>query len=392
MYDGIKIECAVPEPRKWDNSLCSVGRFDETTGEIIPFSEAKANSLTFIKTPSNKGRKYIIHGSLHRFARNGGENNDDFTIVEVANTIREIQNKFGIDPEKSTVQNLEFGVNIILPEGITAGEFQKYLVSAYTKAFEKLNPKRPAIGYIAEYDEFSVKIYDKGFQSESGETQQLRVEIRVNRVRWLEQFGVIKPGQPLYLSDLLKRNIIKILGEILQKKVRALICVPRNLDVKKLTLKERLTFAECKDARSWEDWTSKQRSRKKAQLERIFEKLDQPNPVDALERLVSEKWHELSRFKIPDLSEQEPKTPEKRDNIQLIVVGIRSLFEMIITSHFAIIRWLFAKGESRNTSLMLIHAPRGNPLMLSPPEILLIGFRRWIDLCIRSPDKLLFVS
>lgn len=387
MYDGIKIECAVPEPRKWDNSLRSIGRFDEVTGEIIPFAEAKANSLTFTKTPLSKGTRHIIQGSLHRFARNGGENNDDFTIVEVANTISVLQSKFGIDPEKSAIQNIEFGVNIMLPEGITADEFQKYLVSSYTKSFEKLNPRRPAIGYIAEYDEFSIKIYDKGLQSGSGETQQLRVEIRVNRVRWFEQFGIIKSGQPLYLSDLLKKNTINILGDILHRKVSSLICVPRNLDIKKLTSKERLTFYECRDARSWEEWNSKQRGRKKEQLARIFNKLGQPNPVDALERLVYEKWRELSHFKLPVFPEQEPKPHEKRYNIQLIVVGIRSLIEMIITGHIAIIRALLTKGEIRSNSSILIYAPRGNPMCLPPPESLLIGFRRWIDLNIRLPDS-----
>jgi hypothetical protein len=42
--------------------------------------------------------------------------------------------------------------------------------------FEKMNQRRAAVGYIAEFEEFSIKLYDKGYQSGSGETQQLRVE------------------------------------------------------------------------------------------------------------------------------------------------------------------------------------------------------------------------
>lgn len=384
MYDGIKIECAVADPRKWDTSLNQIGRFDEETGEVLPFgSEANACGLSFHKIPSTSGTKYTIQGSLHRFARSGGENNDDYTLVEVAETFTTLKNKFGIDPDRSRVMNLEFGVNIELPEGITAGEFQKYLVSAYTKGFEKMNQRRAAVGYIAEFEEFSIKIYDKGYQSGSGETQQLRIEIKVIRTRWLEQFGIVRRGEPLYLSNLLDKNIIKAFGDILQNKISSLICTPRNLDIKKLTPKERLTYYECRDARSWEEWNSKTRERKQHQLQKIFLKCGQPDPVDVLARLVAEKWRELSRFKVPPA--REPEHTQKDTKSTVVVVGIRSLIEMIITGHLSIIRALLTSGEISCNSSMLIYAPRGNPLCITHPEALLIGFRRWIDLRIRSP-------
>ena len=382
MYDGIKIDCQVTDPRKWDASLRSIGKFDEATGEVLPFSESKACGLSFLKSQTPQGTRHTIQGSLHRFARRGGENNDDYNIVEVAETINTLKNKFGINPDKSKILNFEFGVNIILPEGITAGEFQKYLVSAYTRGFEKMNGQRAAVGYIAEFEEFSIKIYDKGYQSGSGEKQQLRIEIKVIRTRWLEQFGILKQGEPLYLSRLLDKTIIKQFGDILKLKLSSLICTPRNIDESRLTPKEKMTFRECRDARSWEEWNSKTRERKREQLQRIFLKVGQADPVDVLQRLVAEKWKALSHFRLPVPT---PEIPQKVAISTVIVVVIRSLIEMIINGHMSILRALLTKGEISGNSSTLIYAPRGHPLHLLIHQPIDTGFSRWIDLRCRSP-------
>lgn len=385
MYDGIKIDCQVTDPRKWDTSLSSIGQYDEATGEVLPFATAKTCGLSFQKTKTPTGTRHTIQGSIHKFARNGGENNDDFNIVEVAQTIETLKNKFGINPERSKILNFEFGVNIQLPEGITAAEFQKYLVTAEAKKqFHPLNGQRAAVGYIAEFEEFSIKIYDKGYQSGSGEKQQLRIEIKVIRTRWLEQFGIIKAGEPLYLSRLLDKTIIKQLAHILELKLSSLICTPRSIEESRLTLKERMTFRECRDARSWEEWDSKTRERKRAQLQRIFIKVGQADPVDTLQRLVAEKWKALSHFKLPA---PEPVKPKKVALSTVIVVGFRSLIEMIINGHMSIIRALLTKGEISGNSSTLIYAPRGKPLYLLINLRIITGFSRWIDLRCRSPTQ-----
>lgn len=386
MYDGIKIECAISDPRKWDASLRNIGRYDEATGEVLPFgSEASERALKFYKTPSATGTRYTIQGSLHRYARNGGTNSDDFTLAEVHETIANLRDTFGIIPEKSKINNFEFGVNVLLPQGITAEEFKKYIVSAYTRTFEKMNQRGPIVGYIAEFEEFSIKIYDKGMQAETGETQLLRVEVKVMRTRWLEQYGIINTGASLYLSDLLRAETIHKLGDILLNKVSSLICTPRNLDVKKLTPKERLTYYECRDARSWEEWNSKQRERKKQQLHKIFLKVGQSDPVDVLGQLVAEKWRELSRFRpIVD----GPKNPQKDAISTVSVVGICDLIRQIIIEQIGLFRSWFTTTHAQRQRSILNHQPRGEPLLtaLFTPEVK-VGFRRWIDLNIRSPDN-----
>ncbi|WP_159521721.1 hypothetical protein [Sunxiuqinia indica] len=372
MYDGIKIECKVDNPRKWEETLQLVGRHSNATGEVLPLpSDCHVSACTFNRIPTLTGHRHTLQGSLHKFYKSGGENDDDYNLAQVCETFKRLESQFSINPRYSKVINFEFGVNINLPPGVYAQDFQKYLVAAYTKPFEKLNPKRPAVGYIAEFHDFSIKVYDKGYLAKNGNTDQIRVEIKVNRTRWLDQYGFNKK-KDLYLSDLLDQDNIKILGDILAQKVRSLILTPRQIDTSKLSPKQRLTFYECRDARSWEEWTSKQRERKRKQLASIFEKANQPDPVDVLARLVNEKWQELTTIR--PVQPEESKTRKKVRISTLIVAGIRDLLRYFLKSH-----------EHDHRQFYHVHSPRGTPLPRPPTPNLLTGFSRWIDLNCRSP-------
>ncbi|HBL77733.1 MAG: hypothetical protein A2W90_02500 [Bacteroidetes bacterium GWF2_42_66] len=373
MYDGIKIECSVRDVRTWETSLKLIGKHLEQTGEVLPLaSECDLKACTFSKVPHKSGEKYILQGSLHRYARGGGENDNDFTYAEVVDTIRTLEKNYTINPEKSKVINFEFGVNVTLPPGVEAQQFQKYLVSAYTKAFEKLNQKKSAVGYIAEFNEWSIKVYDKGYLAKNGSANMLRIEIKVTRSRWLDQYG-FKKGRELVINDLLNLDNIRILGDILLEKIRSLILTPREINEKKLTEKQRRTFRECRDARSWEEWDSKTRERKRAQLARIFEVVNQPNPVDVLAELVADKWRQLSET----LPETPQAPPIKKATISTIIVdGIRGIISLLI--------WHESK-EKKFVSFILVISFKGEPLPRPPCKPTLTGFTRWIDLQGRSP-------
>ena len=375
MIDGIKIECTINDRRKWENSLYLIARHAEQTGEVLPLpAESQLNGCTFARVQTSQGKRYTLTGSLHRYFKKGAENDDGYTAKDLRATIHTLQNTHSIDPQRSKIINFEFGVNIKLPIGIEAKDFQKYLVSAYTKAFEKLNPKRPAVGYIAEFNEYSIKIYDKGYQANKGVFDLLRVEIKVNRTRWLDQFNFIK-GDELYLSDLLDKGNQAILGNILIEKVSSLILTPRKVELSKLSPKQRLTFYECRDARSWEEWSSRQRERKKQQLAVIFRKLRQPNPVDVLAKLVRQQWSTLTRE--PEPPKESQKHRQKVTFSTLIVDGIRDLFSLL-NSHE------YPRGKD-TTSAYVVYRPRGTPLAHEPPPALIPGVARWIDLISTHP-------
>lgn len=377
MYDGIKIECNVSDKRKWNDSLELVGRHAEKSGEILPLpSECQYNACSFQKIPGHP-TKYIFQGSLHKFWNKGGDNDNDYTIKDVEATIQNLQYKFGINPSRSKVINFEFGVNIILPPGISAADYQKYLVSAeQKKGFNSLNTKRPQVGYIAEFAEYSIKVYDKGKQCNTEERNKLRFELKVTRTRWLDQYKFNK-GSELLLTDLLKKGNIAILRDILLEKISSLILTPRKVELSKLSPKQRLTFFECRDARSWEEWNSKQRERKREQLSAIFKKLGQDDPVDVLRKLVLQKWDKLT---ITEEERARQKSRQKDAFSTIIVAGICDLFKFILKSH------KYEKGITIRG--YVIYKPRGQTLHANSPPLTLTGVKRWIDLRCRSPPDL----
>lgn len=367
MIDGIKLECQVADLSKWNRALDLIGHHSEATGEVIPIAEAKVNGCTFSRAQSAAVNKYIFQGSLHRFYRRGKNNATDFNIDQLRDAVNYMQDTFGIDPERSKVINFEFGINVHLPDQLNSQDFQKLLVSAGARSFEKLNPKKPKMGYKAAFDEYEIKVYDKGKQATTGEKNKLRVEVKVNRTRWLNQFDFNK-GQHLYLSDLTTSGNLTILGDILKQKSRSLILTPRSLDEERLTYKQRLTFRECRDPRSWEEWSPRQRQRKRTQLTRIFESVNQANPADVLERLVTDKWTELTTIR---RAVSEPKVRGKGHIFHLIVGGYHNLFRFAV--------WLFAnRSHYPDAFNKMLHYPSTEPLQ---------GYREQIQPRARSPPK-----
>ena len=96
----------------------------------------------------------------------------------------------------------------------------------------------------------------------------------------------------------------------------------------------------------------------------MFIKLNQPDPVDVLAKLVREKWQELTTS--PEQLQRQ-KHREKVTLSTLIVSGVCDLFNYLLNSH---------KHEVNNHLEFLIYLPRGHPLPTHPPPQTLIGFKR----------------
>lgn len=365
MIDGIKVDCYIADLQKWSEALGLIGRFSERTGEVLGFAEAEVNGCTFTRASAASADRYIFQGSIHKFMQ--GNNANDFSHAQLIKAVEHLRDVYGIDPQKSRVINFEFGVNITLPNHVKhdAQDFQKFLISAYSKAFEQLNPKKPGLGYKASFNEYVIKVYDKGKQAKTGEKNKLRVEIKVNRTRFLKQYNT-HASRHLFLSDLTSSRVLSILGDILSQKTRSLILSPRLLDEANLSIKQRLTFRECRDSRSWEEWTPRQRQARRRQLMRIFEDTNLTNPADELAELVRVKWSELSKS---DAHISQPKRGENGSIIQLIVSGFRHLFSFTA--------WLFAhRYFFRLVISKMLHYPIAYSLQ---------GYRLWINRKARSP-------
>ena len=96
---------------------------EEPTGAVLNTPRrATVDGLTFTLVPTRAdAARYRVEvaGSLHRYARNGQHNADDFTAAELLAVLDQLVMIYGIDPFTSTLNNVEFGVNIRLPFAVS---------------------------------------------------------------------------------------------------------------------------------------------------------------------------------------------------------------------------------------------------------------------------------
>ena len=131
MFDGIKIlNVSVSADTLLTNArLLFPLSIDEQTGAVLDRPRrANDRGLTFTLTPTKTGTGRTIgrlrcelQGSLHRYGRGGIHNADDFTAADLLATLDELITTFGINPFTSRLNNIEFGVNVVLPFPVAIG-------------------------------------------------------------------------------------------------------------------------------------------------------------------------------------------------------------------------------------------------------------------------------
>ena len=122
--------------------------------------------------------KVRLQGSLHKYRNEGRHNYDDFTSLEVAKVVKELQERFEIDIYKTFLNNVEFGVNVVLPFGVHV--VLDNLISYKGKQFERFVDKGISY-YQCKLSKFIIKIYDKGKQYNLSDNV-LRFEIKVTAI------------------------------------------------------------------------------------------------------------------------------------------------------------------------------------------------------------------
>ena len=88
------------------NTICTQVEVNHSTGEIsVGEYFGKCSQFKIKVYPSGRIQ---FSGSLHKYYNNG-INNSDFTIIQVRQTINSFCELIGIKPEKTFLENLEFG-------------------------------------------------------------------------------------------------------------------------------------------------------------------------------------------------------------------------------------------------------------------------------------------
>ena len=262
MIDGIKTYDAKVNPDHLEQNPYLAEHWNTTVHNadaVVKYGIAEYLGLKF----QIKHQKVRMQGSLHKYRNNGKHNYDDFTVVEVGKIVKELSDRFGIDIQLTELNNVEFGVNVVLnfPVKLVLDNLIHYKGSPFMKVVED-----GMSYYQCKKAHFIIKIYDKGLQYGLPDNV-LRFEIKVMRMQYLKTKGIALR----YLSDLLNVEIYEPLGNILTETFNSILFGDNTLNERLLNNKELKTFLRANNPKTWEVTAGGQnQSRKLNRLESSY--------------------------------------------------------------------------------------------------------------------------
>ena len=219
MIDGTKsLSIAVTRETFLNNPLIEpyIPRTNTKTGEMENEpEEAKYKGLKF----SIYENRIQLDGSLHTFYNDGFHNYNDFYFRMLESVILDWKHNFGIDIERTRINNLEIGVNIVLPykPEKALNNTINHRGTPFTWAHEKTKRYREC-----SHTQFFIKFYDKGIQYKLNK-YILRFEVKFIKMERINDLGIktfadlIKPGNLEKLGELL----LNIFDELLMGNLKA---------------------------------------------------------------------------------------------------------------------------------------------------------------------------
>jgi hypothetical protein len=241
-----------------------------------------------------KHGKVRLQGSVHKYRNAGRHNYDDFKAVDVAEVVRELSECFEIDTAQTLLNNVEFGVNVVLPFGVHI--VLDNLIVFKGEPFIKVVEDGMSY-YQCKKTHFIIKCYDKGKQYNLPDNV-LRFEIKVMRMQYLETKGI----KLRYLSDLLNMDIYEPLGNILTEVFEGILFGDNTLNEKALNTKELEIFLRGSNPKAWTPQVGRHNEWKKLQrLENSFKEILEQyrtgvNFKVVVSELIRKKSLEMSTF------------------------------------------------------------------------------------------------
>lgn len=179
------------------------------TGEVMEWKASIRGQTVRIKP----GGYVEISGSLHKFYT-GGSNATDFTRSAITSSIDELGELLRFDPSAAQLQNIEFGVNQVLP--IPAKSLLKRAILFRNNNFTTRRTFGGSGHQIdAELQRYTFKAYDKAAQLKNAgipcDKHLLRCEVRVTKMIHLA------PMKLVTLADLARPCSLAPLGALLVK-------------------------------------------------------------------------------------------------------------------------------------------------------------------------------
>lgn len=239
-----------------------------------------------------------ISNSLHKYynQKKGSalQNADDFNYNNLCECLDLLQADLeGYDLSNTRLTKLEFGFNIDLE--YSPSKFIQENVLLYKLKSSCYDPKNKPEMCIKkfEYDQYTVKIYDKSLQfGLNGRSKNiLRFEICYTSKRQFNDFGIFN------LNDLRKRDALKLMFKDLLKKYDELLIIDSYKGTVEMEKSDNQKLIKYTNPSTWIDYTKNASPNTKSRHFKKFKQLITDNDLDdwqhGLRELLIEKFIEL---------------------------------------------------------------------------------------------------
>lgn len=292
MIDGFKIATKHRSTADWlsDSLLSFRSIIDEKTGELQGTGTyAEHQGLFFSVYPyknNHSSETCYIRGSLARFYNGGLDNAFDFNIHQVSKALARLQTMFKLDLNNVSLHGLEIGFNLLLP--IKVKEFFQRLKHIRGSGLGALYNGRRVVGRKVDFQQYTLKLYDKGKQQNTDEEHLIRFEIVVKKMAFLKGFGVCNVVD--IQNPIKVRNIALLLVDWLKDS----IFHEKEIQYKEMTNHEQKKWLSFGDATKWERFNRKQKNYAKSYFNRLVKDYCK-NPIkDIIVEKMTEKVHLLT--------------------------------------------------------------------------------------------------
>lgn len=237
-----------------------------------------------------------VSNSLHKYfnvkRKRGLQNFDDFTYGNLCECLDLLKKDLsGYDLSNTKLTKLEFGFNVDL-------EFSPSRLIQENVLFHKLkapcyDPKNKLAMCIKkfEYDQYTVKIYDKSKQFSLDNKNILRFEICYTSKKQFNEFGIYN------LNDLRNKKALKLMFEDLLKKYDELLIIDSYNGTVEMEKSDNTKITKYTNPSTWVDYTNNKNPSTKSKNSIKFKQLIKDNDLDGWQRylreLLIEKFSEL---------------------------------------------------------------------------------------------------
>ena len=209
------------------------------------------------RNTGNSKQVVQLNGSVHKYRNEGVHNSDDFNANDAISTIEKICNDYEIDPQRTGINGLEFGVNVVLPFPVKL--LLDNLISYNGQPF-KSELKKGMRFYKCDKTQFSVKVYDKGLQNKLP-INLLRFEVSADKMQFFKWCKI----PIVWLSDLLNPDIYPRLAEILVTTFNDILFNDNRIDIKTLTATEQTIYFRGSNPNTWTGASKTEKEKKERQ-------------------------------------------------------------------------------------------------------------------------------